>query len=241
MPVVTRHIVCGDWSYEIEPYVLFSSIEGDASIGRAVGADVDVNFDTILDNLDAGGMLHFEAHHNSGWGYVLDYGFMDLGSDVSGPRGGVVDASVRQGVFKALAVRRYQLSDSRLDYTVGVARWWDNDIDVTVDLAVLPGTLDLEVEEDWVDLVLGVRWLNNLNQDWKFLLQGDLGGFGQESGFTTSMQVGALYQLNDEWVLDLKYKATWVDYENEESKGQPGYFAYDTVTHGPLVGIIYKF
>ena len=38
----------------------------------------------------------------------------------------------------------------------------------------------------------------------------------------------------------MQYKATWVDYENG-TPGQAGYFAYDTVTYGPLMGVIFNF
>ena len=38
----------------------------------------------------------------------------------------------------------------------------------------------------------------------------------------------------------MQYKALWVDYENG-TPGSPDFFQYDTVTHGPLLGIIYKF
>ena len=37
----------------------------------------------------------------------------------------------------------------------------------------------------------------------------------------------------------MQYKATVVDYEGG-TKGEPGYLAYDTVTHGPMLGLIYK-
>jgi hypothetical protein len=40
--------------------------------------------------------------------------------------------------------------------------------------------------------------------------------------------------------LDLQYKATWVDYKNG-SRGSPGFFQYDTVTHGPVIGFVFKF
>jgi len=36
------------------------------------------------------------------------------------------------------------------------------------------------------------------------------------------------------------YKGLWVDYE-DGSQGERGYFSYDTLTHGPVVGFIYKF
>jgi len=99
-----------NWSYELEPYVLFSNIEGDAGVGRVSGAPVDVDFSDILEVLELGAMGHFEAHHESGWGLSLDYGFMDLAADISTARGGVVDASVRQGVLEALGMYRSSIS-----------------------------------------------------------------------------------------------------------------------------------
>ena len=139
-----------DWAYEIEPYLMFVSIEGDASVGRVTGVAVDVDFDQ---NLELAAMLHFEAYHKKGWGLSLDYGFMDLGADITGPLGGATNVSVRQGILEALAVYRNKLSDGHLDYLVGI-RWWDNDIDVTVNPAILPGTVTTNIEEDWVDVLL---------------------------------------------------------------------------------------
>jgi len=228
-----------DWSFQLEPYLLASSIDGDTSVGRVTGADVAVDFGDILEVLELGGMVHFEAHHTSGWGAILDYGFMDLGADISGPRGGIVGAEVRQGVLEALVVRRFETGDRTIDYMAGV-RWWDNDIDVAVDPAVLPGTAMFDVQEDWLDLVLGIRWTNRLNENWKHFIRGDLGGLGLESDFTGSVALGLHYQISKRVDLDLQYKATWVDFE-DGSPGESGYFAYDTVTHGPIVGFIFNF
>ena len=228
-----------DWSFQVEPYVLASSIEGDTSISRATGLAVDVDFSDILEVLDIGAMGHFEAHHSSGWGAILDYGFMDLGDDIAGQRGGVVQAKVRQGVLEALVARRREISNGYIDYLAGV-RWWDNDIDVTIDPAVLPGSLNANIDENWVDLLIGARWTNPLNNRWTFNLRGDIGGLGIEADLTTSISAGVHYQMTDNIELDLQYKALWVDFE-DGSRGQPGYFAYDTVTHGPVVGFIFNF
>ncbi len=228
-----------DWSFELEPYMLGSSIKGDTTVGRAAGVEIDVDLSDILEVLDIGGMGHFEAHHSSGWGAILDYGFMDLSDDISGPSGGVVRAKVRQGVFEALLARRRQLGNGYVDYLVGV-RWWDNDIDVTIDPVALPGSATANVEEDWVDLIVGARWTNPLNDRWTFRFRGDIGGLGLEADFTTSVSAGFRYQISDGIDLDLQYKALWVDFE-DGSRGQPGYFAFDTVTHGPIVGFIFNF
>jgi hypothetical protein len=147
--------IAEDWSYEIEPYMMASSITGDAAVGRVTGVAVEVGFDDILDNLDMAGMLHFEAHHKSGWGISLDYGFMDLGADISTSNGAIVDIGVHQGVFEALAINRHQVSGGTLDYSFGI-RWWDNDLDLLIDPALLPGSLDASVKLTGSTLLLAL-------------------------------------------------------------------------------------
>jgi hypothetical protein len=231
--------VLADWQYEIEPYANAVTIEGDASVGRATGVGVDVDFDRILESLDMAAMIHFEALNDNGWGIIVDYGFMDLSDDVSGSRGGTLDASLRQGILEVLAFKRQDLSAGSLDYYGGV-RWWDNDIEVVIDPAVLPGSLEAEIKEDWVDVVAGLRWRRQINDNWRFQASADIGGFGVESDFTSSVSIGALYSINDRYSLDLRYKATWVDFETG-TRGAPGYFEYDTVSHGPLIGFVMTF
>jgi hypothetical protein len=231
--------IAADWNFELEPYLMATTISGDASVGRVTGVDVDVDLSDILETLELAGMLHFEAHSDNGWGVTVDYGFMKLSADLSGARGGVVDTDVRQGVLETLLVRRSELSRGRLD-VIGGFRWWDNDLDIALDAAVLPGTTAVEVEEDWLDLVIGLRWTSALNEQWRMQLRGDIGGLGLESDFTSTFAASFRYSLSESVDLDLQYKATWVNYESG-SRGNPGYFQYDTVTHGPIIGAIFYF
>ncbi|BHH82130.1 hypothetical protein [Desulforhopalus sp. 52FAK] len=227
------------WDVEAQLYLMGTSIDGDAAIGRAQGVDVNVDFNTILENLDLAGMVHFEAIHASRWGIALDYSFMDLSADLTGPKGGVADAGVRQGVLQVDLLYRMPIHKGNIDWITGV-RWWDNDIDLTVDTTVLPGSVHASVEEDWIDLFIGARWITHINDSLDFMLRGDIGGFGLESELTGQLYGNVRWNLNDSWAIDIGYKAVWVDYESG-NKGRPGYFVYDTVTHGPMLGIIYKF
>jgi hypothetical protein len=231
--------ISADWTFEIEPYAMATTISGDASVGRVTGVEVDVDMSDILETLELAGMLHFEAHADNGWGVALDYGFMDLNADISGTRGGVVDTDVRQGVLETLLMRRTELANGQLD-VIGGFRWWDNDLDVTIDAAALPGTTEIKVDENWLDLVIGLRWTSALNEQWQMQLRGDIGGLGLEADFTSTLAASFRYSLSQSVDLDLQYKATWVDYESG-SRGSPGYFQYDTVTHGPVIGVIFKF
>jgi hypothetical protein len=228
-----------DWTFQAEPYLLAASIEGDTSIGRVTGVEVDVDFSDILEVLEIGLMGRFEAHHSSGWGVLIDYGFMDLRDDITNSRGGIVSAKLRQGIFEALVARRREWGDGYIDFLAGI-RWWDNDIDVTIDPAIWPGSAMSSVEEDWVDIVVGARWTNPLNEKWTFHLRGDVGGFGLPSDFTAALAGGFHYQISQSIDLNLQYRAMWVDFE-DGSPGQQGHYAYDTVTHGPIVGVIFNF
>ncbi len=228
-----------EWEFSFEAYLMATSIEGDASIGLIRNAAVDVGFDDILENLDMGAMVHFEAIKNNTWGVYLDYGFMDLSGGTESSLGGTVNASMRQGVLEAAVFRRFASADYTIDIYAGV-RWWDNDIDLKIDSALFPGTTSASADEDWVDAILGARFYKPISEKYTLTSQLDLGGFGWESNFTASGSLGFQYHISESIILDVRYKATWVDYE-DGSLGTPGSFGYDTVTHGPLLGVTFKF
>jgi len=224
------------WSYELEPYLMFTKIQGDASLGRIDLNDIEVPFKTIWDNLELGAMAHFEGHHDSGWGFTVDYGFMDLGKQHTGILNGLTEAGVRQSVLEIMGLYRQTLDvDSSIDYMAGIRRW-DNKIEVT---HTLLNPIEFERKVSWIDAVVGARYNHKLNENWGFYMTGSLGGAGFESDYTASVGTGVKYALSESMELDLQYKATWVDYE-EGTVGTSGYFKYDTVTHGPIIGLNFK-
>ena len=226
-----------DWTFTVEPYAHAVTIEGDAALGRVNSDDVEVDFDTILETLNLGAMLNLKAVHSSGWGGAIDYAFMDLRDDVSGPRGGVADAKVRQAVLQAELIYFQQKGDASLEYLLGL-RWWDNDLDLNI--ATAGGQIDskLRKDVDWVDFFIGARWVAPINEDWRYMLRGDI-GMG-DADFTSSVEGGVQYSFSANSTLSIKYKATWVDYQ-EGSANQQGYFKYDTTTHGPAIAYSYQF
>lgn len=236
---VSGSLKAQDWDYSFEPYGHFASIDGDVGIGRVSGVAVDIDFSDVLDVLEFGFMAHFEGHHRSGWGFALDYNFIDLGDDLSGPRGGVISTDVEQTVFEALAVKRMRRGSAQLDYLAGF-RIWDNTVTAVVDPAVLPGSTNFSGGESWFDLVVGVRWSAPVSDRVRLTLRGDIGGLGLESDFTSTLMGGVHVSLSPSIYLDLQYKSTLVDFESGDT-GESGYFKYDTVTHGPLLGLAFKF
>ena len=227
----------GDWEINFEPYGLAANIDGTASIGRVVGAPVNVGFGDILENLKMAAMLHVEGFNTTNnWGVILDYGYMNLGGH--GTRG-VLTAGVKQGILEAFIAKRIQVETGHIDWYAGV-RSWNNKIDLVLDPAILPGSSTISVREQWVDIVFGARSVMPPNERWTMLLRADVGGFGASSELTYSGSAGVHYHFSDKWLLDIQYKGVWVDYESGTA-GAPNSFFYDTVTHGPLVGISYEF
>jgi len=227
-----------DFQFIFEPYLMFSSISGDASVGRATGVSVDLDTSDILENLDFGMMFHMEGIYKN-WGLVFDYGLMDLKQDITGPINGIISAGVRQQVIELFVFRRIPIKDGKIDILAG-GRSWDNKISLTLDPAWLPGSASAQQQEDWIDPFLGARAYFDLAEDWTFFIRGDIGGFGIASDFTALGNLGVMYNITKTIILDIQYKALWVDYENG-TKNTPGYFAYDTVTHGPIIGLIFQF
>ena len=107
------------------------------------------------------------------------------------------------------------------------------------DPVILPGSVNARIDEDWIDPVVGMRWTNALSEQWNLRLRGDIGGFGAASDFTWSAAVGLQYRFSKLFAVELQYKALGVDYEG--SRGSPDFFRYDTITHGPLLGVSFEF
>jgi hypothetical protein len=104
---------------------LVPSIDGDSSVGRVEGADIDIGPKDIVNNLDIGGMIQLEAHHESGYGFSLAYNFMDLSGDANRPLGpGKLKADIFQGILEGYGMYRVKTDKGPLGFYGGV-RWWD--------------------------------------------------------------------------------------------------------------------
>ena len=230
-----------DWVFAVAPYLLAPSINGEAGMGRFIdGADVDVDSRDIFEHLDLGAMIHGEARHRSGFGVIVDYSFMDLSAEADGPvvPGARIKAEVFQGVLEAFASYRFDLSTAHtLDAYAGL-RWWHLDVELKRRDAPGPNVTE-DKGDDWVDPVFGARWVAEWRPGWRTSLAGDIGGFGVASDFTASVQGLVIYDAWDSVSLAAGYRALWVDYDNDDEG--PDFFAYDTVTHGPQIGVIFRF
>ncbi|WP_047879862.1 hypothetical protein [Photobacterium aquae] len=222
------------WQHSLELYFMGLNIRGDSTIrNRTLDLDVDPKF--IMDNLDIGAMARWESIYHQQWGFYLDYSFMELSGEtdnlLSSTENLVLksDIDIRQGVLEAKGFKRYHYPFGTLDYMIGL-RWWDNDISAEFFRRDNQRIFDkFSLDENWVDYVVGVRWINAINKHWLFHVSVDA-GLGSDTDFTSAIQTGVRYRINHWSDINIAYKSTWVDYDNQDN------FAYNTASQGFLLG-----
>ena len=244
------------WQYEAQLYMLAPWIEGPTEVGyryRLLGQPQEASMNKkmqmspsdVFDALKLGLMGHFDARYQEKWGIWLDYAFMNLAKSDSLPfdRTTGVYMGFYQGVFEGFVTYRTPLEKGVVDYYGGV-RWWHNEVRFSLDQNhPLVKLEEMDRDIDWYDPVIGAKWTYPLNESWDLTLRGDVGGFGisdSTSDFSAVVEIGALYSMTPQWQMRVSFKSMWVDY-TEGTAGKADRFVYDTVSYGPIVGIIYKF
>lgn len=224
------------WDFSAEIYGLVLNIDGKTQIADMSSTNLDVSPDLILDSLDMGLMFHTEGLYDNKYGYSLDYSFMDLsnGKDVSlvgNKQRTSINANVFQGVLESKVFRRYQYNFGTIDYMAGI-RWWETKADGSINIGGTNKSGDL-VDASWVDYVVGARYITQINEDFNFYFNADIGA-GKDTDLTYQIITGVRHPINKNSELNFGYKSTWVDYDTKE-------FKYDTQSHGLMVGYNYSF
>jgi hypothetical protein len=236
LPPPTTNKKKGDWEFVVAPYFVLPTITGDQSVGRVDGVDLDVSPHDILENLNFGAMADLEVRKD-GIGAVVNASYMGLGGDEHGPLGGKLDWDTDQWTISSYLTYRIPNDKGFIEPYIG-ARYWS--IEMSMDLkGGLIETSKSDTEE-WVDIFGGLRLKHELNDKWSLLAQGDIGGFGWTSKFTWYALAGVSYDLNEHCSIVAAFTAIGVDYEDGD-KGTSDYFEYDTITYGPLIGMIFRF
>lgn len=227
------------WEFLIAPYFVAANITGTTQVGRLPSTDIDVGTGDILENLRFGAMVRAEALYQQKFGAMLDVAYMGLGASAdSRVGGGRISVGVDQLIVEGMLFYRVHNSpQTSVDLYAG-GRYWDINLDLNAN-GTFAGSFDISRGDDWIDPVIGIRAFHQFNDKWSANARGDIGGFGVASDFSWNVQAGVGYHFNQTWSAHLQYKALSVDYDNDKSGTNR--FAYDTITHGPLLGVAARF
>ena len=235
-----------EWVISTTPYFWMTFYDGTMTVK---GQTVDLTGTNVFDLLDAGDIRfppltnYLEARRGR-WGGYLDTTFIGLnfGNDFSlgaGPATGALDLDftyilINAGVIYTAAEWAMGNGTAALDLMGGV-RYTYYDIDLNATIGGLP--VDLAATLDWWDLTLGGRLRGEFDGGWFWNVRGDIAGADLESDFSAQ----AIATFGRDFQLGRLDMAWLVGYRFLYQDWSDGTDAVDLITHGPLVGLSFKF
>ncbi len=227
------------WDFSLAVYLWGVDIGGKT----ASGSEVDVSFNDLFDNLNAGFMGAFEARKDK-WLVITDLVYLDVSADKKAkatvPIGpilidveGKADMDMKGQVFKlAGGYNLFSEGRSRLDL-IGGARYLDIDMDTSFELTSPIPSKPIKVSESghvW-DGIVGVKGSYALGQRWSIPYYLDI-GTGQ-SDFTWQVVAGVTFQAT-KW-LDVAFAYRHLEWDIQ------GDVIDDINFSGPALGAIFRF
>ncbi len=217
-----------DWDFSLAPFYLWAiSIDGDLGI-RERTVDASIDFGDVWDNLDAVLTFRFNTLYRNKFGFMIDYNYLDLGSETETDNVNI-EAGFKSQIVNLGGTYRLKSGINTWDLLAG-ARYTHLEADIRLrNLGA-----DVGGDQDWVDPIVGVRYLRHINDNWSVRLYGDIGGFGVSSDFT--WQAFGLVDFHpwEHVAIVAGYRAIYTDYETGSGADQ---FSYDATVHGPIAGI----
>jgi hypothetical protein len=240
-PAGAEEYVSEDWQYSISPYMWALSLKGDVTVGGNKSS-ADIDFDTILDNLNFALMVQAEARKNR-LGFFVNPLLAQLENDET-----QVDIEVDMAIVSFGGY--YRFGPWNLDSNAGSSGpKLVTDIYaggrytyLEIDLKISDFGVDEKGDQDWIDPIIGVRTLWALSPKWTLSLSGDIGGFGVGSDFAWQARglVGYGFKLfgNDSAKVFAGYRALYQDYSDGSGADK---FEWDVTLHGPVIGMSIHF
>jgi hypothetical protein len=214
------------WEVRLTPYLWALSLDGTTA---AAGNDVPVeaDFGDILDLANFAFSANIELN-NGKWFVVVDPMFADLEMDIE--TGGPIGGKVEIELMLVDALVGHSVNEN-FDIYAG-ARFYDQDI------KIIPNTLPvIPLGDDWTDILLGVRFHNDINDQWSFTGKLD-GAVGGDSDSAIYAQALFLRHIGDNKMFSAGYRYYDVDYESGSGLSL---FKWDVTHSGPLVGFSWFF
>jgi hypothetical protein len=216
------------WAFSLTPYFMAPLMDGKAAVGP-LDINVSASPSDIFSNLNWGAMGIIEAN-NGKFGFAVDLTYMNL--ETEGP-GGRATLSGHQGAYTPMVLARV---DKHAEVYVGARI---NNINAGISgTGPLGNPRSASRTETWVDPLIGVRTNFQLSRTIDLSVMADIGGFGIASDYAVQAWPTFGFRLGNTSKAILGYRAIYVSYSNGSG---PDRFVYDVLTHGPTLGVEFRF
>jgi hypothetical protein len=218
-----------NWEFNLAPFYLWAvSIDGDMTV-MGNNQQVKADFNEITSGLEEIFTVHFEGMHKSGFGFLTDVEYLNLGGQETtpGPLPLTLDIDFTFVMAELAGTYRFKLDDNTLDLIGGI-RYYG--LDTEIDVVGIPPRIDKD--KDWTDAMLGVRYIWTITDKWNFLARGDI-GFG---GSDLAWNLVGMFNYQPWKHVSFLFGYRYMDIDYEDGSGAD-LFKYDVSMHGPGVGV----
>lgn len=234
-----------EWSHGIGTGIFMLNLEGDVGVnttlaGSVMVEDADLDFDDISDLLETA--FGFGGYSTDGT-WMIKYAYASM--ELEGKKSHTLPANAILAAGHTLnASLNFEVTGAEI--TVGYPVYKDPSVTISVDGGLrytkheinsslgisgpsLNRTLTKNIEEDWIDLLIGTTITVPLTKEWIWNTSANA-GFGGSEG-TYMGQTGVTWIFYKNWSSTLYGKYTAVEYEND-TKGNTNWYLYDVDEFG---------
>jgi hypothetical protein len=216
------------WEFSLTPYFMAPLMDGKAAVGP-LDINVSASPSDIFSNLNWGAMGILEAN-NGRFGFAVDLTYMNLEAD--GP-GGRATIDGHQGAYTPMLLARI---DKNAEVYVGARI---NDIGARISTTgPLGNDRSAGRNETWVDPLVGIRTNFPLSRTIDLSIMADVGGFGLGSDYAVQAWPSFGLRLGNKSKAVLGYRMIYSSYSTGSGVDR---FVYDVLTHGPTLGVQFRF
>ena len=207
------------WTFELSPYFWFAGVSGDiAADGQS--ESIDFSASDMWDFKTWAMNLHGEGKKGN-LSLLLDFRLTRNDQEQDSTRVEMNSWRVEGGVAYHM---EYGFE------VLGGVRFMDANIDLKE-----AGLTTRSAGDNWVDPFVGARYAYEFIRDWRFLLRGDVGGFGVGSDFSWNAFVGVDY-----FVVNVAFFAGYRAWGVKYSSGSgDDFFKYDLIQSGLGLGMTF--
>jgi len=211
-----------EWHFQIAPlYLWATNVDGIMTFRDRLQQDTAVDFSDAFDNLETAFTVHFEAGKGR-WGLMADAMYLGLAGAQEIPTpGGKADLEVENLLLEGAA--GYSFADSW--YVIAGVRYFSFDSDIGFQLDIAP---EIEVEESWTDLFVGLLWRPKLGERWTFFGRIDIGAGGSDLVWNAAAAID--YRLGKWAAIFAGYRHLDYDYKSNNAAVE-----VDMSLSGPMV------
>jgi len=216
-------------SWQWSPYMWATDINEDLILdGEVVGGD-DTDFSDLVDKIDSSIQLHFEGTRER-WGLFADVSYVDLSDSEVGEMGLVrFDVEIEETVWEAGAIFRPGGRSGTVDLLFGARNLAINEIYRLQFVDI--GGREAQIDENYLDALVGVRWHIPLAERWIISLRGDVSAGGTDYMWTAQGLLGWRFGKHRNSAVFLGYRYRRMKYSKADVLED------EKVLFGPGLGI----